>query len=83
MTDDEHATHTFRLRNLRCDRTDRICSTRRRRAGSGPPAHGTLIWGADQEGGGPYVYPDPKQDGHVIGFEVEVAECIARQLGVK
>jgi polar amino acid transport system substrate-binding protein len=44
---------------------------------------GTLIWGADQEGGGPYVYPDPQSDGRVIGFEVEVADCIARHLGVK
>jgi polar amino acid transport system substrate-binding protein len=44
---------------------------------------GTLIWGADQEGGGPYVYPDPQRDGRVIGFEVDLAELIAQELGVK
>ncbi len=44
---------------------------------------GTLIWGADQEGGGPFIYPDPQQDGRVIGFEVELADLIARHLGVR
>lgn len=46
-------------------------------------ARGTLIWGADQEGGGPYVYPrddDPRQ---VTGFEVELASLIAAELGVR
>ncbi|MCC6521044.1 MAG: ABC transporter permease subunit [Polyangiaceae bacterium] len=44
---------------------------------------GRLSWGADQEGGGPYVYPredDPRQ---VTGFEVELAELFAAALGVK
>jgi polar amino acid transport system substrate-binding protein len=44
---------------------------------------GTLIWGADQEGGGPYVYPDPKNPEHLIGFEVELADMLAGELGVK
>ena len=44
---------------------------------------GTLIWGADQEGGGPFVYPNPNDPTQRIGFEVELAEMIAADLGVK
>jgi polar amino acid transport system substrate-binding protein len=44
---------------------------------------GTLIWGADQEGGGPFVYPDPNNPERLIGFEVELADLIAEHLGVK
>ena len=34
---------------------------------------GTLIWGADQEGGGPFVYPAEDDANRLIGFEVELA----------
>ncbi len=44
---------------------------------------GTLRWGGDQEGGGPYVFPDPKDPNHLLGFEVELAELLAGELGVK
>lgn len=44
---------------------------------------GTLIWGADQEGGGPFVYPRPDDPSQLTGFEVELAELIAAHLGVK
>ncbi|WP_437227698.1 ABC transporter permease subunit [Planctomicrobium sp. SH661] len=44
---------------------------------------GTLIWGADQEGGGPFVYPAPNDPNKLEGFEVELAEMIAESLGVK
>lgn len=44
---------------------------------------GTLIWGADQEGGGPFVYPRPDDASQLTGFEVELAELIAAHLGVK
>ena len=44
---------------------------------------GTLDWGADQEGGGPFVYPNPDDPTQLIGFEVELAELIAEHLGVK
>ncbi len=46
-------------------------------------AKGTLIWGADQEGGGPYVYPAEDDANRLIGFEVELAELIAAHIGVK
>jgi polar amino acid transport system substrate-binding protein len=43
---------------------------------------GVLKWGADAEGGAPYVFPDPQQPEHLIGFEVEIADALARKLGV-
>lgn len=45
-------------------------------------AAGVLRWGADVQGGEPYVYDDPKSPGHLVGFEVDLAEAIARELGV-
>src|SRR5436190_4410939 len=44
---------------------------------------GVLRWGADAEGGGPYVYPDPKHPEQFIGFEFELAQVLAEQLGVR
>jgi polar amino acid transport system substrate-binding protein len=44
---------------------------------------GVLIWGADQEGGGPYVYPRDDDKSRVTGFEVDLAEALARALGVR
>jgi polar amino acid transport system substrate-binding protein len=46
-------------------------------------AAGVLRWGGDIQGGEPYVYDDPKQPGHLVGFEVDIAEAIGRELGVK
>jgi polar amino acid transport system substrate-binding protein len=42
---------------------------------------GTLVWGADQEGGGPYVYPDENDPSILRGFEVELAEILAEEIG--
>lgn len=44
---------------------------------------GVLRWGADQEGGAPYCFPDPRNPARVIGFEVEIAEEIAREFKVR
>ncbi len=44
---------------------------------------GTLIWGADAEGGGPYVFPEPDHPAVMTGFEVELADMLAVELGVK
>ena len=35
-----------------------------------------LVWAADQEGGGPHVFPDPKNPEQVKGFEVDLAAMI-------
>ncbi len=42
-------------------------------------AGGVLRWGADAGGGAPYVYRD--DNGKVTGFEVDLAEELARRLG--
>lgn len=44
---------------------------------------GSLVWGADQEGGGPFVFPDENDPNKLVGFEVELAELIAAHMGVK
>lgn len=31
-------------------------------------ARGVLIWGGDQEGNAPYVYPDPDDPAKLVGF---------------
>jgi len=41
----------------------------------------TLRWGGDAEGGAPFVEADPGDPSQVRGFDVEVAETIARSLG--
>jgi polar amino acid transport system substrate-binding protein len=46
-------------------------------------SRGVLLWGSDAEGGAPYVFPDPKDPSHLIGFELEIAEAVAKELGVK
>ena len=40
-----------------------------------------LLWGGDAEGGAPFVEADPSDASKVRGFDVEVAETIARGLG--
>ncbi len=44
---------------------------------------GTLRWGGDASGGAPYLLLDPKNPEKIIGFEVEIAEAIARELGLQ
>ncbi len=44
---------------------------------------GTLIWGADAEGGGPFVFPREDDPTAYTGFEYELAQLLAAQLGVK
>src|SRR5438105_5836219 len=44
---------------------------------------GVLRWGADAEGGAPYVFPDPQRPNQLIGFECELAEALAKRLGVR
>jgi polar amino acid transport system substrate-binding protein len=46
-------------------------------------ARGELWWGADAEGGAPYVYPDPQKPEQMAGFEFDLAGALAAKLGVK
>ena len=38
--------------------------------------------GAIRKGAAPFVFPDPKDPNHLIGFEVDLAEMLAKELGV-
>jgi polar amino acid transport system substrate-binding protein len=43
----------------------------------------SLLWGGDQEGGGPYVFPRDDRPTEVIGFEVDLANRIGALLKVQ
>ncbi len=49
-----------------------------REAGTTP-----LRWGADFESGAPYSFKDPKNPDRIIGFEAEIVEAIAREIGME
>ena len=40
-----------------------------------------LRWGGDAEGGAPFVEADPADPTRVVGFEVDIASLLARELG--
>jgi polar amino acid transport system permease protein/polar amino acid transport system substrate-binding protein len=42
-----------------------------------------LRWGADAQGGAPYVFQDPMEPNRIIGFEVDLAAALAQKLGVR
>jgi len=46
-------------------------------------SRGELLWGADAEGGAPYVFPDPARPEQLTGFEFDLADALAAKLGVK
>jgi len=46
-------------------------------------AAGVLRWGGDLQGGAPYVYEDPADPTKIRGFEVDLANALARELGVR
>lgn len=40
-----------------------------------------LKWAADAEGGAPYIFKDPRDPERVLGFEVDLAEALAKEIG--
>jgi polar amino acid transport system substrate-binding protein len=44
-------------------------------------AQDVLRWGGDAEGGAPFVEADPRDPQQLVGFDVEIAELIAHELG--
>lgn len=42
-----------------------------------------LRWGADQEGGAPYIFPSEENQDVMIGFEVDMAEKMTQYLAMK
>lgn len=41
------------------------------------------MWGADQEGGGPFIYPKEDDPDTLVGFEVDLAKKLGEYLKVK
>jgi polar amino acid transport system substrate-binding protein len=46
-------------------------------------ARGTLRWGGDVQGGEPYVFQAPQAARGLAGFEVDLADALARRLGLR
>jgi polar amino acid transport system substrate-binding protein len=44
---------------------------------------GYLTWGADKQGGEPYLWEVPGNTDEVIGFEVDIMKAIGRRMGVE
>jgi polar amino acid transport system substrate-binding protein len=44
------------------------------------PSSKILRWGADSEGGAPYIFSDPKDPNRMVGFEVDLVAAIAAAL---
>ncbi len=42
-----------------------------------------LRWGADSQGGAPYVFQDPMDPNHLIGYEVDLATALGQKLGLR
>src|SRR5207302_8021730 len=40
-----------------------------------------LLWGADPDGGIPYVFQDPEDPEKTIGFEMDLARALEKELG--
>jgi polar amino acid transport system substrate-binding protein len=45
-------------------------------------SRGHLVWGGDQEGGAPFVFPRDDDPSQVRGCDVELMELLAKKLGV-
>ncbi len=46
-----------------------------------PPEKSPLRWGADSEGGAPYICKDPQDVNRYVGFEVDLAAALEKPLG--
>ena len=44
---------------------------------------GELRWGSDSQGGAPYVFQDPMDPNHLVGFEVDLADALGKKLGLR
>ena len=44
---------------------------------------GSILWGADQEGGAPYIFPSEVDQETLVGFEVDLAESLSKELALK
>ena len=42
-----------------------------------------LRWAADAEGNAPFIFQDPANPNNTIGFEKDIADALAKHLGMK
>ncbi len=56
------------------DAPDRLAAAR---------ARGHLVWGADLEGGAPFIFADPRDPTRTAGFEVDIAKALGEELGLE
>lgn len=59
-----------------------VASVARADALSEVRTRGEIVWGGDLQGGEPYVFEDPRDPSHLEGFEVDVANALARRMGL-
>lgn len=52
-------------------------------AHAAPAKAAVLRWGGDSSGGAPFVFQDPKEPSKTVGFEADLAEALAAELGLK
>jgi polar amino acid transport system substrate-binding protein len=59
------------------------CSSQRTDALADVQRRGSLRWGGDEEGGGPYIYRDERDPEKLVGFEYELMDYLAGRIGVQ
>src|SRR5262245_16357017 len=64
----------FALSSCRSNKEDALDQIRQRQG---------LRWGADKEGGAPYIFANPDNPDQLIGFEVDLMAALSQRLGVK
>ena len=52
-------------------------------ASKGLRVPGEFQWGSTSDGGAPYVFQDPANPTNLVGFEVDVANAIAKLMGIQ
>lgn len=60
-----------------------VCQTARADTLDDVRKSGKLVWGGDEEGGAPYVFPRDDDPNKATGFEVELADGLAGYMKVK
>lgn len=43
----------------------------------------TMKWGADSEGGAPFIFPNPTNPDEILGYELEVVDALGKAMGRK
>lgn len=52
-------------------------------ASKGLKVPGLFQWGATSDGGAPYVFQDPTNPTQLVGFELDIAEALAKTMGIR